>query len=239
MRLYDDHDALQSLRGYQNRLWTTPKLRTLEKATEIKPDAVLAHVNRVKNSHRGIKEFTGLEELAAGSVNQDFMDEICNLTNLKVLSLGYPTTVKDLSGLERLQNLHTLKIDSPRNITDFSVLTRLPKLHTLFIENAKHLTDVEFLKDADRLRVVGIEGDMWTHQKIASLKPFSGLKSLEALFLTTVQLADKDLTYLAKCRELKLLFCARFAPKKSFEALRKAMPSLTCSWCDKYEIDTE
>ena len=237
MKLYDDENALFEFFGFNNRLWQDERQKTVENAKELKPDAVLARVNRVKNSHRGIRAFTGVEELLAGSVNQDFLDEICALPNLKVLFMGYPVTAMDLSGLSALENLHTLKIDSPRNITDFSVLAKMPNLRTLFVENAKHLRDLDFLSDAHHLRVIGVEGDMSTNQKVTSLQPLSGLKSLEALFMRSVQLADKDLTYLSECKKLRLLFCARFAPKKSFEALQTMMPNLDCAWFDKYEIN--
>ena len=56
----------------------------------------------------------------------------------------------------------------------------------------------------------GIEGSIWTMQKIAGLSPLAGF-GFEALFLTSVKLEDKDLTPLAGCPNLKHLACARFA----------------------------
>lgn len=235
--LYDDEALMGRYRGLETELWRGDGPGLIEKAADIADGAEILRFNRVKASHKGIGQHATLRQLSAGSVNQDFLDEICQLTRLKVAFLGYPFTATDISGLSALQNLHTIKIDSPRNITDFSVLMELPRLHTLFIENAKHLKDIEFLRGAHHLKVIGIEGSMWTHQKVESLAPLAGLEKLEALFLTTARLKDKDLTPLAACPNLRVVQCARFAPKAAFDALRAAAPALSCRWCDKYEVD--
>lgn len=239
MSIYSDEleEEFQVLRGHRTRLFQHGAPGCVTFATDIPDDAILGRIDRQKKSHQGLGTKTELRELFAGSVNQNMMDEIAELKNLEVLFLGYPITADDISAIAGLKKLHTLKIDSPRKITDFSFVLDLPNLHTLLIENAKHLNDLGFLASAHRLKVIGVEGDMSTMQKVDSLKPLGGLKSLEVLFLTTVQLKDKDLTCLATCPELRLMQCARFAPKKSFDALRAAMPDLVCRWCDQYEID--
>ncbi|HVF38127.1 MAG TPA: hypothetical protein VNA29_09340, partial [Sphingomicrobium sp.] len=70
-------------------------------------------------------------------------------------------------------------------------------------------------------------------QKIPSLEPIGGLRSLRALFATSVQLADKSLLPLAQCPALRFIGCARFAPRQSFEELRQARPDLVCGWFDE------
>jgi hypothetical protein len=206
------------------------------RAEDIPLDAEFAVLGREKNSHRGIGKRKALRTLVAGAVNQEFLDEICELGDLQHLELGWPVTATELGGLRRLANLHVLKIDSPRNVTDFTPILDLPALRSLFIENAKHLKSLDWLAPLkDRLRSLGIEGSIWTMQPIPSLKPLAGF-GFEALFLTSVRLKDKDLTPLAACPNLKLLSCARFAPKANFEALEALRPDIQCTWFDQYEI---
>ena len=202
---------------------------------EIAPNAERALFYRERNSHRGIARFSSLRKLKANMVNQAFFEEICELGNLEYLSME-AVTAENLTSLKKLNRLRVLKIDGLRRTTDFRILAKLSGLTGLYVVNAKHLQTLDFLSDAHHLRRIGIEGSMWTKQKIASLAPLRGLKGLESLFMTSVQLTDKDLSYLADCAQLLELHCARFAPKANFERLRQLMPDLQCPWCDEYEI---
>jgi hypothetical protein len=217
-----DHDLLRDT--YTDRAETIPL------------NAEFAVLGREKNSHRGIGERKRLKTLVAGSPNQDFLDEICELSELEHLELTWPMTATDLRGLTRLRKLRVLKIDSPRNIIDFTPLLDLPALTSLFIENARHLIKLDWLAPLKgRLWSLGVEGSIWTMQKVPSLKPLAGF-GFEALFLTSVRLKDKDLTPLAGCPNLKHLLCARFAPKNNFEALKSLRPDIQCLWFDEYDI---
>lgn len=189
---------------------------------------------RQRNSHRGISEFQSLRRFGARQVNQDFLEEICSLEGLELLSLE-TVTADDLRSLTRLKRLRTLRVANVRNASEFEPLAEMTWLQELYIEDAKHLSNVEFLENAHHLQKLGVEGSMWNLQKVASLKPLRGLRELESLFMTSVELADEDLAYLANCKNLSELECARFAPKSSFEHLRQMMPNLKCNWCDNYE----
>lgn len=203
---------------------------------EISADASLVSFYREKQSHRGIGERVSIKKLSAKQVNQDFLSEIGQLTNLEYLEIEI-LTAEDLSPLSRLKQLKTLKLIGVRTASEFDVLLQLPRLERLFIENAKHIQSIEFLAKAGNLVSLGVEGSMWTTQMITSLAPLVGLAKLEALFLTSVRLKDKSLRYLADIPHLKVLECARFAPKSEFEKLRKLMPHLGCHWCDEYEVE--
>lgn len=203
-------------------------------------DAVPADASRVsfyreRHSHRGIGARRSIAQLAAKQVNQDFLDEIGQLQNLTYLEID-TLTAQDLSPLRQLTNLQTLKLADVRAAVAFGTLLELASLKRLFIESAKHLHSLEFLGDAHQLLSLGVEGGMWTRQKVASLAPLAGLRGLEALFLTSVQLEDTSLRYLAQIPRLKVLECARLAPKSEFDDLRRLMPALDCRWCDKYEV---
>jgi len=193
------------------------------------------HFVRERDSHLGLSQFKNITALSANNVNQSFLEEICELKNLKSLTMKI-VTAQDLGSLSKLQNLKKIHFQAAHKTHDFSFVLKMPNLKGFYIAHAKRLEDLNFLSEAHHLKRVGIEGSMVTLQKIDSLAPFSEMQSLKELYLRSVQLRDKDLTYLAQCPNLKKLECARFAPKKSFQALRVLMPKLKCKWCDKYEL---
>jgi len=217
-------------RGLDARDWNEWSALATQQAGDVPLDAARACVTRIKSSHRGIGERKALRHLIAGAVDQAYLDEICTIRGLERLELAYPVTANRLDGLRALERLRHLRIDSPRNVTDFTPLLDLPSLRTLLIENAKHMGDIAWLADAHHLEVIGIEGSMWTKQKIPTLAPLTGLKGLRAFFATSTRLGDKDLSPLATCPRLELLGCAQFVPRAEFERLHRMKPDLVCSW---------
>ena len=198
---------------------------------KIGPDAEIGVHHREKNSFRGISTRKKLRILTASAVNQDFLDEICELENLEWLELLWPVTADTLEGLSRLTKLHRLKIDSPRNITDFTPITKLFRLTRLEIENAKHLFNLRWMLPLkDRLEVLGLDGSINTTQEIESLDPLDGF-AFRKLTMTSASLADKDLSPLITCRNLTELHCAKAV--STFEglmALADARPDIQCDW---------
>lgn len=188
---------------------------------------------REKESFRGISTRTNLRILTASAVTQDFLDEICELENLEWLTLEWPVTAQSLEGLVRLRKLNRLKLDSPRNITDFTPLTRIPALTRLEIENAKHLHDLRWIRPLkDRLEMLGLDGSINSTQKIASLDPLDGF-AFARLSLVGASVADKDLSPLITCRNLRQLDCAKAVSSfEGFMALADARPDLACQWFD-------
>ena len=172
--------------------------------------------------------------LEAEWVNDDYFAEICELSDLEYLNLN-TVTVEELSPLARLTNLKALRLDSIRKAQDFEFLKSMTHLRGLYFTNVKFMPEIEYFSNMHHVKRLGIEGDH-ANLKVSSLAPLAGLWSLEELYMACVTLADKDLTPLAECPNLKLLQCARFAPKESFDALREAMPKLECRWCDQWEI---
>lgn len=203
--------------------------RYANRLSDIPSGAARVLFYREGKSHRGIASFKHVTMLKARQVDQDFLNEIAQLHNLTYLEMDV-VTAEDLAPLRHLARLKTLKLEGVRKASDFAELLKLPSMTKLFITNAKYVTDLSFLAKADRLESLGVEGSMWTEQKIDSLKPLSHLKSLQALFMTSVVLVDKTLTYLATIPNLRILDCADFAPAEQFKALRRLMPRLECQW---------
>jgi len=201
-----------------------------ERAEDIPADAEEASLRREKFNYRGLGSRQKLKTLIAGNVDQPFLEEIGKLKNLEWLELEYPFVATDLAPLLQLKSLRHLKIDSPRKITNFQSLLELPALEALFLENAKHLADLEWLRSAHHLSVIGIEGGMWTRQRVPSLQPIAGLRGLQAFFGTSLRVADKDLMPLAACPKLEFIGIAATVPRSEFERLHAARPDIICSW---------
>ena len=207
-----------------------PGARQVTSPADIPPDATRARLKRDKKSHKGIGDRVALRTLLADAVDQAYLDEIARLDRLEHLELAWPTSARDLSPLANLRQLRVLKIDSPRAVTDFTPLVDLPALEILLIENAKHMTSLDWLVPLrDRLTVLGIEGSMWTRQRIPTLAPLAGF-AVEALFLTATTVADRSLAPLHTMPNLKFLGTARNASRAQFQALQAAKPDLVCDW---------
>jgi hypothetical protein len=211
--------------------WPSCKLAT----HEVEAGTEELHFYREKKSHVGIGKLSSIKKLFAKQVNQDFLNEIQELSNLEHLEMEV-VTAADLRPLKKLSNLRILKITNVRTATDFTPLLEISSLTKLFIENAKFLDNLAFLSNAHNLIALGVEGGMYKKQKIDSLLPLSGLAKLEALFMSSVQLNDKNLDYLSLVPKLSYLSSARFAPESNFTSLRNLMPSLVCNWCESYNV---
>ncbi|MGB3316488.1 MAG: hypothetical protein WBB85_18980 [Albidovulum sp.] len=206
--------------------------RFLTRLSDIPKETSTVLFYREKRSQKGISKLKGLKRLGARMVNQDFLDEIGELNELVELKLEI-VTATDLSPLEGLTKLRALRLANISKISDFSLLPRLPALRYLYIENAKKLTSLDFLEHAQSLRRLGIEGGLYSPQKIPTLAPLGELRNLEELYLASVQLVDKNLSYLTGCENLTVLRCARFAHEDEFNKLSSLMPQLDCHWFNR------
>jgi hypothetical protein len=207
-----------------------PGAAPVTSAAKIPADAVRANLRRENKTHQGVGSKLSLRILVAAAVNQDFLEEISHLERLEYLEMDWPTTAENLTPLTSIPGLKVLKINSPRAITDFTPLLQLPALKVLFIENAKFMTSLDWLEPlAGRLTVLGVEGSMWTRQRIPSLAPLSGFLA-EALFLSSTSIGDRSLKPLQSMPNLRFLGTARNAPRSEFVALQAARPSLVCDW---------
>ncbi|GAB1259287.1 hypothetical protein NBRC116494_37900 [Aurantivibrio plasticivorans] len=201
--------------------------------SDFSPDIEYLNFWRKQNSHAGVGSLQKIKHLTATSVNNSFFNEICKLESLDSLVLS-DIEIDNISALDKLPNLRYLSLVKLKPCDGLASLVKLPKLEKLWISESKNITDYHFLKGANNLVALGVEGDIWTKQKVHSLKPFSEMDKLEALFMSSVQLKDKDLSYIASNPNLKYFSVARFAPKRSFDELRRIRPDIVCQWCDNY-----
>ena len=187
---------------------------------------------REKNSHRGLREFERLKELVVCCPNQEAIAEIGHLRNLEFLYID-ETRAKDLSPLAECRSLRHLTIKGATQADSIEWIRDLPPLDSLLIENFKKITDISPIGSLTGARAIGVEGSMWTRQKVDSFAPLSAIDGLEALFITNCKPAKDGLSPLHGLRNLRFLEAPGFYPEDEFLALERALPQLECSWFER------
>jgi hypothetical protein len=217
--------------------WSKIPDQVIELAS-VKRKAATISFRRVKKSHQGLKEFRNIRRLFAYNVNDDFLREICRLSELTYL-WAENVTAEDLTPLAQLDALEFLILRRVHKAKSFSFVANMPRLRHLCLEWVKHLCDLEDLRAKQNLLSLGVEGatPVSATQMIESLALILDWKCLESLYLTNTRVRDGNLRCLAKLTTLRYLETARFYPKSEFDALKAAHPKLKCDWFDRYEIE--
>lgn len=184
---------------------------------------------REKNSHRGISRLKSLRTLVAFCVNQECLEEISELPLIETLYLPQLAAF-NLQCLSKCRALRHLVIKGGTKIPSLSWLGDLPPLNSLLLENLKLVTDFSDVQSLQSLNALGIEGSMWTNQRVNTFEPIGQLLRLEALFLTACCPIADGLQPLCDLRQLRYLEIAGRFPDADFLALRKALPRLGCDW---------
>ena len=194
-------------------------------------DAPAINVRRIRRYRGGLSRFTGLRELWAQAVDQDFLDDIANAPTLERVYLSQ-LTATDLSPLARLPRMARLRINGATRMTDLDWAAPLRSLDVLALEHLPKVRSLEPLAALTQLRSLGVEGSMDSTVRVHSLAPLSALTRLEYLFLTSLRADDRSLRPLHSLHALKALECARHCADAEFVALRAALPQLQCRWFD-------
>lgn len=184
---------------------------------------------REKNSHRGLREFERLKELVVFCPNQEAIAEIGLLNRLEFLYID-ETRAKDLSPLTCCRSLRHLTIKGATQAESIEWIRDLPPLDSLLIENFKKITDISPIASLNSARAIGVEGSMWTRQKVDSFSPLTVIEGLEALFITNCKPVKDGLNPLRHLRNLRYLEAPGFYSEDEFLALERELPQLECSW---------
>jgi hypothetical protein len=103
------------------------------------------------------------------------------------------------------------------------------------IENFQKITDISAMGSLMSVKALGVEGSMWTRQKVESFSPLSELSQLEALFITNCKPIRDGLTPLHKLHNLRFLEAPAFYTEDEFAELQKSLPNLSCDWFDRIQ----
>jgi len=157
-------------------------------------------------------------------VNQKIFDAICKLPNLEGVWIKW-SGIKNLDRLTQLKNLKHFKLGSSSQLDSIEVLESMVNLETLELEQLNKISDFNVVRNLKQLKGLGLDGGMWTAQKIDSLEPVGHLKYLKYLTTTNSQIKDKSFDALLNLNELVRFNCSWNYPESEFEKL-KSLPNL-------------
>ncbi|GAB2994754.1 leucine-rich repeat domain-containing protein [Psychrosphaera aestuarii] len=164
----------------------------------------------------------------APKVNQKLFDAICEMPNLKGLWIKH-SSIKSID-YNKLSNLVYFNLGSSTQLNSLDGIENLRKLKWLEFENIKSISDISELAKLTNLKVLCLNGSIWTTQKLNTLSPVESLTSLERLTLVNTRVLDKSLEPLHGLSGLKGVDLAEWWPDDQISALQKANPRLLKNW---------
>ena len=175
-----------------------------------------------------LPELTEVKYLWLNSrVNQKIFDAICKLVNLEGLFIKW-SGVKKIDNIQNLKNLKHFCLGSSSQVEDIDALGKLSNVITLDLENLKKISDFSVISNLSKLEGLGLDGSMYTAQKIDTLEPLRNLTELKYLTLTNSRILDKSFEAILNLRKLVRFNCSYNYPANEFEKL-KNLPNLKYS----------
>jgi len=157
-------------------------------------------------------------------VNQKMFDAACHMPNLKGLYIKW-SGIKNLDALRIPKKLRHLWLGGSSQVESIDVLGELSSLITLELQQFNKISDFSVLSKLKNLEGLGIDGGMWTAQRIDTLKPLAILHKLKYLTLINTQAKDKSFDHLMGLTELVYFQSSWNYPEAEFEKL-KSLPNL-------------
>ena len=157
-------------------------------------------------------------------VNQKMFDAACRIPSLEGLFIKW-SGIKNIEALRIPKKLHHLHLGSSSQVESIAVLGELESLVTLDLEQLNRISNFSILSKLTALEGLGIDGSVWTAQKIDTLKPLSNLHNLKYLTLTNTRVQDKSFDPLLGLTELVRFNSSWNYPEAEFEKLR-VLPKL-------------
>jgi len=157
-------------------------------------------------------------------VSQKIFDSICEMENLEGLWIKW-SGIKSINNINKLKNLKHLHLGSSSQVEDINVLGEMNNLITLETEQLNNVVDFSVIGKLTKLQGLGIDGSIWTAQKIENIEFISSLQQLEYLTLTNTQMRQKSFDPLLNLQNLQRFTCSWNYPEAEFEKL-KAMKNL-------------
>ena len=157
-------------------------------------------------------------------VNQKMFDAACKMPNLKGMFIKW-SGIKSLDALRSAKKLRHLWLGSSSQVESIEVLGEMTSLRTLELQQLNKISDFSVLSKLTDLKGLGLDGSMWTAQKIDTLKPLANLRKLKYLTLINTQLKDKSFDPLLNLTDLVYFQSSWNYPEAEFEKL-KSLPKL-------------
>ena len=157
-------------------------------------------------------------------VNQKMFDAACNMPNLEGLFIKW-SGIKSIESLRIPKKLRHLWLGSSSQVENIDVLGELNQLITLTLEQLNLISDFSVLANSSSLEGLGLNGGMWTAQKIDTLRPLANLRNLKYLTLINTRTKDKSFDPILNLTELVRFDSSWNYHESEFEKL-KSLPKL-------------
>jgi Leucine-rich repeat (LRR) protein len=173
-------------------------------------------------------------------VDQAFFEAICKMKNLEQLHF-WTSTVENISSISNLQNLQRLDLDSFSRLTDISPIQALKNLQLLSIENSFKVVNYELIGQMTQLKGLRLCGDTFAPKnlRIKSLKPFSNLKNLKHLDLSTLSVIDNSFEIILALENLERFDISVIIPKHLRELIKTNHKKLIAGFFMDWDYDNK
>lgn len=154
----------------------------------------------------------------SSKVNQDVFDAVCKMSNLRGLYIKW-SSIKSIDNLRLLKQLRHLHLGSSSQVESIDVIGELGTLVTLELQQLNRVSDFSIVSGLKSLEGLGIDGSIWTAQKIDTLKPLEESHNLRYVTLTNTKVHDKSLDPILRLDKLVRFDSSWNFPEAEFEKL--------------------
>ena len=171
-------------------------------------------------------------------ISPDFFEAICQMHNLEQLYY-WSSTLEDITGITRLIKLRKLKLCSFSRLLDISSIKALKNLTVLSIENCFKVTNYQIVGELIGLEGLELCGDKFAPRKLMlnSLKPFTALKKLKHLDLSTASVRDKSYEYILEMENLERLDLLSIMPGQTRDKIKSNHKNLKAGFFMDYNFE--
>jgi len=173
-------------------------------------------------------------------VNQDFFEAICNMNNLEHLHF-WTSKVEDILSISKLSKLTRLSLNGFSRLTDISPILTLKKLKLLSIENSFNVANYDLIGQMTQLIGLQLGGDTFAPKnlRLKSLKPFSNLKALRHLDLSTLSVVDSSYETILDLENLERFDITVTIPSLIRELIKANHKKLTAGFFMDWDYDNK
>jgi Leucine-rich repeat (LRR) protein len=162
------------------------------------------------------------------------------MKNLEQLHF-WTSTVEDISSISKLQKLHRLDLDSFSRLTDISPILTLENLQLLSIENSFKVENYDLIGQMTQLKGLRLGGHTFAPKnlRLKSLNPYSNLKQLKHLDLSTLSVVDNSYETILELKNLERFDITVIIPKQTRELIKANHKKLTAGMFMDWDYDNK
>ncbi len=165
-------------------------------------------------------------------VPQRLFDAACQVPRLKGLYIKW-SGIKRLEAIGHASQLEAFHLGDSAQVESIECLGAMTKLRWLDLVNIKRVSRLDPLGKLRRLEGLGVEGSVWTTQRVETLAPIGQLANLRYLSIVNLRSADRTLKPLFALRRLEAFHAAAWwAPEEVAELRRRNRRLRPTSWTD-------